>query len=318
MAKVGKILTSLLIVFIAACSTKYNEVVPDTVLQVSVINEGTNHPIAGATIYLYEDSVAFQKTITSVGDPTGFTNSFITNDSGKVVIPKLKNNIQYYVYAYFKDNTILNGTYITLDNSAKQFVLKNNLTIGSVTTITIPVRPADGFVVIWTPNSNTNALPIDAFIESNPVGTLTQGHSSPAPFQPGSVTARARSGKVTLEGKSGTGCFWINQVTVNPGGYAYYDLQDCTVGTLAFYTDNLNSSVLPIQITLNANDAIGGISTVVSSVPTDCTAPNLLKAIRVPGNYTYEAISTSGNCIWTGTITLTAGGCNLIYLNKCN
>jgi hypothetical protein len=318
MAKAGKILAGLLITLIAGCSTKYNEVVPDTVLKVSVINENTNQPVSGATVYLYDDSVAFKKTTSSIADPDGFIASFITNDTGRIVIPKLKSNVQYYVYAYYKDNTIVNGTYITLDNSAKQFFLKNDLTIGSVTSITIPIRPADGFVVIWTQNSNSSALPINTFLESSSVGTITQGNSAPAPFQPGSVTARARTGNITIEGKSATGCFWINQVKVNPGGFVYYNLQDCTVGSMGFYTDNVNSSVLPIQITLNANDAIGSVSSVVSSVPADCSSANVVSALRVPGNYTYQAVSTSGNCVWSGTITVTTGGCNLIYLNKCN
>ena len=318
MAKAGKILIVLLAVLIAACSTKYNEVVPDTVLKVSVINESTNQPITGATVYLFDDSTAFRKTTASIDDPTGYLTSSLTNDTGRVVISKLKSNAQYYVYASFKDNTIVNGTYVTLDNSAKEFVLKNKLAAGSVTSITIPVRPADGFVVIWTSTTNTGSLPIDAFVGSSPAGTLTQGNAAPVPFQAGSVTARARAGKATLESKSASGCFWINEVTINPAGFVYYHLQDCNVGTVAFYTDNVNSAVLPIQLTLNANDGIGSISAVVSSAPTDCSAANLVTAARIPGNYTYQAVSSSGNCIWNGTFTVTTGGCNLIYLNKCN
>ncbi len=317
MAKVGKILTTIVLALAAACSTN-NAVVPDTVLKVTVLNESTNLPLKGATIYLYDNTDLFTQTISSIADPSGYITSLVANDSGKVVIPKLKAGVHYYVYAYFRDTSIVKGTYITLDNSSSQYVLKNELTRSSITSITIPVRPSDGFIVFWTHPSNNAALPIDAFIANAAAGTLTQGNTAPVAFQSGSVTARARAGQATVEGKSSTGCLWAGQTKVNAGGFSFYSLQDCSVGTVAFYTDNVNATVLPIQLMLNANDGIGNISSVVSATPTICAALNLIRASRVPGSYTYQAVSPSGNCVWNGTFTLTAGGCNLIYLNQCN
>lgn len=317
MAKVNKILTAFLLA-LAACSTKYDEVAPDTILKVSVINESTSLPLKDATVYIYDDSTLFKQTITSVDEPTGFITSSVTNDTGNVVIPKLKPGVQYFVYAYYQDFTIVDGTYITLDNSAQQFVLKNELVRGSITKTTIPVRASDGFVVFWTKASNAVSLPINTFIANSSVGAITQGNAAPIPFQPGNVTARARAGITSVEGKSITGCLWVNQVNVVAGGILNYGLSDCDVGTVAFYTDNLNAGVLPIQLTLNANDPIGNISAVVASTPVDCSAANLATAVRIPGNYTYQATSNSGNCVWSGTFTLTSGACTLIYLTQCN
>lgn len=318
MAKINKILTAISLVLVASCSTKYDEVAPDTVLKVSVINESNSQPLRGAVVYVYDNESAFKKTIASVDEPSGFAVSYVTNDTGQVVIPKLKTNVQYFVYAYYKDSTIVAGTYITLDNSAKQYELKNILTQSSITTVTIPVRPSDGFVVFWTAASNAASLPIAAFIGSSSVGTVTQSSASGVAFQSGSVTARARAGQNTVEGESGTGCVWVDGVNVIPGSFSFYPLSDCGLGTAAFYTDNVNAGVLPIRITINANDNIGSITSVVTSTPPDCAAANLTTAFRTPGGYTYEATSTSGNCVWTGTFVLDIGSCNLIYLDKCN
>jgi hypothetical protein len=318
MSKAGKILSTLLLLLTAACSTKYAEVVPDTELSVTAVRADTQAPLEGATIYLYDSDTAFHQTISSVAAPSGFISSFTTDSKGAVLISGLKANVQYYVYAYYKDSTIIQGTYITLDNSAQEYVLKNNLPQGSITNITIAVKPSDGFVLFWTNESNSAALPIAAYVGNSAVGTILEGNAAPAPFQSGSVSARVRSGTLTVEGKSGTGCIWTNQVTVDAGTFFYYNLADCSVGTIAFYTDAVNTNVLPIQLTLNANDGIGTITSPVTDTPSDCNSPNLVTIARTPGNYTYQAISPNGNCVWNGDFTLAAGECNLIYLTQCN
>jgi hypothetical protein len=68
---------------------------------------------------------------------------------------------------------------------------------------------------------------------------------------------------------------------------------------------------------LNANDALPNLTSAVGSLPTDCTAGNMVKAVRIPGNYTYEAISPSSSCLWTGSFSLAANQCVLIQLNTC-
>ena len=267
---------------------------------------------------MYDDSAAFHQTISSVAEPSGFVSSYTTDNAGAATIEKLKTNTSYFVYAYYKDASIITGTYITLDNSAKQYELKNTLADGSKTVVTISLRPSDGFIVLWTGSSNSAALPIDVFVNNSTAGSVTKGNSLPSLFQTGSVSQRVRAGKAMIEGKSLSGCYWTNQVTVIAGSITYFGLADCSVGTIAFYTDFVNASDLPIQLTLNANDAIGTVSAVVSTTPADCSAVNLVTALRVPGNYTYQAVSASGHCVWSGSFTLTAGECNLIYLTKCN
>jgi len=318
MSKAGKILVTLLLLFLAACSTKYAEVVPATELSVRVVREDTKAPLGGATVYLYASDTAFNQTISSVAKPSGYISSFTTDAQGDVLISGLKVNIQYYVYAYYRDSTIIQGTYITLDNSAGNYVLKNNLPQGSITSITIAVKPSDGFILFWTKPSNNTALPISVYVGNSLVGTILQGNAAPAPFQSGSVSARVRSGTMTVEGKSGTGCIWANQVTVAAGTFLYDSLSTCRVGTIAFYTDAVNTTALPIQITLDANDGIGTISSIVTATPSDCSAANLVTVVRTPGNYTYQAVSASSNCLWNGEFTLAAGECQLLYLTQCN
>ena len=318
MAKARKILTAFLLTLGVACSTKYNEVKPDTVIEVFVNDEATGRAISGARVLLYDDSAAFHQTISSAAEPSGFVSSYTTDNTGAATIEKLKTNTNYFVYAYYKDTTVITGTYITLDNSARQYALKNTLADGSQTVVTISLRPSDGFIVLWTGSANSAALPIDVFVNNISAGSVTKGNSLPSLFQTGSVSQRMRAGKAIIEGKSSSGCYWTNQVTVNAGSIRYFGLTDCSVGTIAFYTDFVNTSDLPIQLTLNANDAIGTISAVVSSTPTDCSAVHLATALRETGNYTYQAVSASGNCVWSGSFMLTAGECNLIYLTKCN
>jgi hypothetical protein len=315
MAKAGKILIYVGIT-LSACSTKYNEVEPETELVVTIKND-TGTPLDKADVYVFDDLTAYNQTA-ATGAPAGFLATAQTNQ-GTVTITNLPFDKQLYVYAGYQDKDLFPGTYITFDNSTENFNLKNPLARGSVTSLEIILKAADGFITFWTQETNSAALPIDVFLGGNPDGTLAQtALSPPGVFESNGLTVRVRKGNINIEGKSSTGCLWTNQISTALGKNITYQLSNCAVGTVAFYTDSSNASKLPISLTLNSNDDIGNITSATTIIPTDCSAVNLSIALRVPGNYTYEAVSPSGSCIWTGTFTVTAYGCTLIPLPTCN
>src|SRR5580704_4073978 len=148
MAKTGKILIWAGVI-LCACSTKYDEAEPDTELVVTIKNV-TNAPLDNANVYVYDDLSVFNQTALT-GVPAGFLAMSQTTQ-GAAIIKNLPFNKLLYVYASYQDTSIFHGTYITLDNSDENFIIENPLTRGSVTSLTITVGPADGFITFWTAN----------------------------------------------------------------------------------------------------------------------------------------------------------------------
>ncbi len=315
MEKAGKILILASAAFLCTCVTDFQSVAPPTSLSITVQN-GSSVLLDGADLYVFDNANSFNQAIGS-GSPAGFVST-AKSTNGIALFDQLAPEVLYYIYAVYKDTAPIAGTYITYDNADEKYSLKNSLSAGSLTSLRIVLKPADGLITFWTTPSNNPVLPISIFSGSASIGTIAQSFATaPAAFSTGAVTLRARKGTVVMEGKSAAGCLWTDTFTVTGGQNVFYKLGDCGVGTIAFYTDNTNATKLPINIKLNANDALSDLTTISSSVPTTCSAPNLVTAVRIPGTYTYEAISPSGNCLWTGTFTLGANACNLIALPTC-
>ena len=315
MEKAGKVILVTSLWLMCACATKYESVVAPTELVVAVENSA-GVPLDGANVYIYDDLSAFNQRF-STPDPVGFLST-TKSLNGIAKLGELNATSTYYLHVGFKDTAPFPGNYVNYDNSDEKFILKNKLTQGSVTYVRVVLTPADGFITFWTPSSNTAVLPIDVFYGTTKVGTVSQTFSSPPGISaPGATTIRTRKGVVTWEGKSASGCIWSNTITLAGAQSVFYQLEDCGVGTIAFYTDNTNASRLPITLKLNANDVLTNIISVVSAVPPDCNAANLVKAIRVPGTYTYLATSTVSGCAWTGSFVLAANQCKLIPLSIC-
>jgi hypothetical protein len=315
MAKADKILVFASALLCCTCVTDYESVAPPTELDISVENE-SGTLLSGADVYIYEDASAFDQTV-ATGTPAGFVST-AKSVNGQAKFGQLKTDVLYYLYVLYKDPVPYPGTYVTYDNSEEKYSLKNKLTGGSLTSLRVVLKPVDGFITFWTSPLNSNVLPIDIFYGKTAKGTLNQSFGAqPSLFQPGAVTLRTKKGAIIFEGKSAAGCLWNKAINLAGAQSIYYQLEDCGVGTIAFYTDNTNISKFPITLKLNANDAIPNLSSAVSSIPFDCGTSNLSTAFRMPGNYTYEAISSTGNCIWTGSFSLNANDCKLIPLPTC-
>ena len=315
MAKVGKILIIIATGLLWRCSTNYDEVAPDTILVITIVNP-SGALISGASIYTTTSKQTFNTLVASGGASGGLTPA-VTGANGVASVTIGVDSV--YVYAIYKNESLFPGTYITEDNSDGEYTLKNEVSRGSVSSLQITVKPADGFITFWTTSANNTVLPINVFLATTPGGVLNQSASSPPGlFQLDGLTVRARKGNITIEGKSTSGCLWADQVLLGGGQSVNYQLVDCSVGTVAFYTDNTNSAKLPITLLLNANDVVPNISVAFATTPLDCLSANLAKAFRTPGTYTYEAISPTGNCVWTGTFTLAPNDCKLISMATCN
>jgi hypothetical protein len=315
MEKAGKILILASAWVFCTCVTDYQTVAPGTDLIAYVTND-KGLLLDGAELFIYKDSAAFNAHVFS-GTPAGFVSTVQTTN-GIGSITKLEADVGYYVYAVYKDQSIYPGTYITYNNSKENFSLKNKLVRGSVSYIDIILKPADGFITFWTASSNTAALPIEIFYGTSTMGSVSQGMAAAPPlFGAGALTIRTKKGNITFEAKSPTGCLWNSTISLAGAQSVFYPLSDCSVGTIAFFTDNTNAARLPLTLTLNANDGLANLISVVGSIPTDCSPGNMIKAFRVPGNYTYEAISTTSLCLWTGSFSLAANQCKLIQLATC-
>jgi hypothetical protein len=315
MAQARKILIVFCFGILSACSTRYDDVAPDTELVVTVKDE-SGAILDSAGVFVFADKSAFDNTALT-GVPTGFVGASPVTQ-GMATIKGLPYGKQLYIYAASVDRVAIPGHTITIDNADASNTLKNNLTRGSITYTEVTVTPADGFITFWTTPSNSFAVPIAVFVGNSSVGIVLQTSPSvPIPFQTDGLTVRARRGNVSFEGKSAAGCIWTGQVTLAGGEIASHQFVDCVVGSIAFYTDNSNAAAMPISIIINANDQVPNLVSPVTGTPADCGDLNLSVANRVPGNYTYEAISANGSCAWTDTFTLAANECKLIYLTTC-
>ena len=87
-----------------------------------------------------------------------------------------------------------------------------------------------------------------------------------------------------------------------------------TNGQATFWASNANASLYPISVTVNGT-TIGVIGGMLNASP-DCqnAANNVVKFVKEPGtyNFTCSAAGNAGN--WTGSFTITNGGCYLAQL----
>jgi len=315
MEKACKILTFLSAVLLWTCVSDLQTVAPLTGLSITIQND-SGTLLDGVDVFIFDNQVAFNQTVSS-RTPTGFVKS-TRSAKGNAQFDQLADNVLYFIYATYKDLAKIPGTYITYDNAEEKFSLKNKLTAGSLSSLLIVLKPSDGLITFWTDASNSAVLPISIFSGTAPVGSITQPlPSAPAAFSAGSGTVRAGKGVLTIEGKSGSGCVWVKTLNIIPGQNTTYQLETCGVGSIAFFTDATNISRLPITLQLNANDALPAMTSVVSAGIPSCGAANTITVFRVPGTYTYQANSVSGNCVWTGSFILAVNSCALVSIATC-
>ena len=180
------------------------------------------------------------------------------------------------------------------------------------------LQQAKSVVSFYTQLSSTDQFPITVFIGDDSVGVLSANRSGiPTPSNDNDALAYKLSTADKWYAKSSKGCLWAGDISVDgTESYEPISLEDCNAGAITFWTSSLNENLLPINVSLNGVDNIGEVEK--TGEATECFSGNGLSVGRKAGVYQYTASSSKNSCNWTGTITVTEGGCELIELSTCD
>jgi hypothetical protein len=326
MKKIIKNLLSLiLLALLWSCQSETTIIEPPTELQVTV-RDDANNTISNATVALFDNYATFitqNKTFGTAGAKVA-----TSDENGLVIFDSLNPDSKYYIMAFTIDSTKFRsyGYDIYNDNSFTGFEFIRPLNKSSITRATVRLRPAEAIVSFYANNSNSDALPIKVYIETDSIATLTEIKDSsqidinPAnlPFNNGFVTRKIRLGvePTPLRFVNAIECNNIQKLNLVAGEFNKVNVNQCNAGVVAFYTGTNNKANLPISVVINNAIKVGSINNTFATEPTNFRTANTLNYVLEPGTYSY--VAKSADCIWTGDFTISVNQYTPVKLERCN
>lgn len=287
---------TLLLVLVFSCKKDEVSEVYTTDLELVVTNQ-FNVPVAGANVFLFDNAADYE--VMKNGNQGLSLANKATNTDGKVVFAGLDESIKYYFHVISGENT----------NQQTDFTLKENLTKGAVTTAVIVLESTDSYLIFSTNQSNANNLPIDIFVDGVKQSSVNNSGTDNA------IQVSVEDGIRTYKAIGVGGCYWEGEIDVAIGESKSVVLESCNTGSVVFYSSAAVDSRVGITITLSQTDEIGTITAKSDIIP-DCTNPaEGIVVTRPVGTYLYRAVS--GDCLWTGTVTISANGCGKVEIAEC-
>lgn len=324
-----KFLLSLLIlgfVFVA-CSPETEVEIPQTELHITVYKNGDTAVARGAVVVLFDDENTFFTQISNHGNKGSIMDT-VADGNGEVVFKGLKTDKKYFVMAYVVDSLKFArfGYKMYEDNSLTGYEVLRFLNEGSITYASVDIVPSDALVSFYAGTNNTEGVPVQIFVDSIPMGTITQIKNptdtvpiNPAsnPVQNGVITAKVQLGVVPSPVRfvNNYECNNIQKLDVRPGNFSAVDANVCDAGLVSFWTVDGNKDILPISITINNNNVIGELDTTARAEPTTLKSPFYLNTVLEPGRYTYFATATG--CNWQGEFTVESKKQLKIRIARC-
>ncbi|MBY0426354.1 MAG: hypothetical protein K2Q22_12005, partial [Cytophagales bacterium] len=190
----------------------------------------------------------------------------------------------------------------------------------------IKLAAANAWVIFWTDASNSGILPIkikasasnvDSITSANTLSQVTNNLGQAKEL--GNYVVSVRKGYQKFYGLAkSSSCAWTIDTNVVANTFMYVKMATCDNKVVSFYTvDSLVSTNSPISITLGQNQVIGQLTTQTIGLPTGCGGSNMVNVNLSPGNYTYFAKRSNGDCAWSGSFTVGTSACQLVRLENC-
>ena len=192
------------------------------------------------------------------------------------------------------------------------------VTAGACTTFrlfssaTPPPAPSTGQVAFWT--DNALLAPISVKVGTL-AGSITGAHTAaPACGAAGAYTVTLPAGSHAYTASNAAGLQWSGTATVTAGACTTVRLFNNapppapTTGQVAFWTDN--ASLAPISVRVGT--LTGAITGAHTAAPA-CGAAGAYTVTLPAGSHAYTASNAAG-LQWSGTATVTAGGCTRLRL----
>jgi hypothetical protein len=224
----------------------------------------------------------------------------------------------YFLSVSFRDRE----RFVDLDNFGSSFrVPEDYLQRGGKTKLSVYLQQAKSSVSFYSRELSQSQLPISIYIGGQLIGEVNalafSEPSAPSITQTADVLSfRLSQGEQAWHAVSSYGCVWTGIVKVgSTEGFTAISLDDCDAGAISFWVNESVENLLPISVSIGQNDVIGSITN--SSSPSSCFDEEGLSVSRAPGTYTYFAVSTNGNCTWSGSFTVRSAGCQMIELENC-
>jgi len=319
----------LLLIGLACCKTKTNVVTPPIQLDITVLDTNAKPLTFKVPFYLFNNISAYSNASAYY---TGTGNiATDTTVNGKCVFTGLASGTtNYYVYAHYKDTTVLKYPYyIDYDNSDNysiSSVFFNSPSSTSTPTVTgsIIMKPRDGLVGFWTQDINKGTLPIKIIVDNDAFGTGPLNATittQPSSYRSaGLINGLIKNGthKYYATSTNGSGCVWEETEFIVKGGENFtIQLPPCNSGTLIFWSSDTTQANYPIVIT--ANGKVRGTLTKPLTAAPDCASAEASVSDAGGTVYIYEAQSLGKpGCVYTSNpITIQSGICVPIQIANC-
>jgi hypothetical protein len=264
-----------------------------------------------------------------------YLDAFVQKTSSKGVLLNSFTPLGNGVYEFILDDPNLNyWIFINHKDVTRNFNLSNfgisgplkKLPSRAIIYLELVIRPDDGNLVFYS--TATNKMPIEVQVglydtifinnlESKTINNTFSGTGIPDyQLENGisSVWFNRDPGKYSYYAKSNDGCVWTGTVVLEKGKSVPIDLSKCPSGKMSFYTTTVNSSILPIIVTINGQNlspkevnTLSGITVITSFDCSTTQNTGILTFIRSAGTYSYFASTVDGKCVWT----------DVIYHNHC-
>lgn len=328
---------SLFFILLLSCGEKPST--PDKTDVELTITDANGAPVMGIanSIYMLQNEADYEEAFVQKGSTKSvITSNTVTEKSAgvytfSVANPRDASPFSYYLYVYKFDasnninfsNFALNGGIKKLPSRAKVYMKTQ-------------IIPDDGNLVFYS--SATNLMPIIVTVTSLdnpnlniPSKTITQVFTIPGtPNFIDNITSawfNLDPGKYAYYAKSNDGCVWQGFVNLSKGIGALVSLSKCPNGKISFFTQNFNSNVLPLFVTLNGQNLSSFyVKTITSFVGSNLngsncgqlSTPNIATFTQNEGFYQYYIESQNAGCAWTGQIQLSTDMCTFVGVNDCN
>jgi hypothetical protein len=315
-------LLALSISFLPGCKTVVDKFEFDTEIDVTLKND-MNVLRPNADVGIYNDYNKFKADIDNDTIKDGNAIQVTVTDSvGKAIFKNLDPGVSYWISSFYSDPLRIKGTNIKFNNIDINNELAFNLRKGSVTYITIKMKPSSGIITFLVPTSEQKRLPLAIKFNNKQEGDITNTFDATLIPNPDTLL----SNTLHVNAKKGTGyyiinsngCSWNNTVQVIGGQQTFVKLEPCETGTLSFYSDITDSTEYPITIELNNYDILPILNkNNPQGVSLDCAAPNLYSIERGKGSVTYKALTAKKKCVWVGQADVLTNQCTIVKLPKC-
>lgn len=320
MKRAYRILLPLMFLILAISCKKKEEIVTEngTELVITIKDEDSEVILDEIDVYLYKSFSDYQSAVYNE-TPTNYDYTVKSNAFGVATFSGVDAGIQYFIYINYT------GKSYTLNNYFSYNQLPSDLVDNATTSIVVELTPFNvGRVAFWTQETNLQNLDINIWIEDSLIGTLPgviSGSPSTVNEDQTLLVPYQSAGTFVWQAKGDNGCYWSGEVNLVNDETKYIELTQCSTGSVVVWAkENIFSQYNTLSVFVNENDYVSDLTTGLTNAPQSCQESTNSSAVieRPYGTYNYKVTSSSEECVWIGTFTISEQCSGDIELGSCN